>query len=90
MIFLHEYSQILCELFVNNCKIKQCFNCQRYDHINKNCWHKQRYSICVKWNNNATCKMSINKRKCVNSDNNHSIWLFKWNQINQKEEISDI
>jgi uncharacterized protein YcbK (DUF882 family) len=30
---LNEYTHVTCELFVNNCRIKQCFNCQRYDHI---------------------------------------------------------
>jgi hypothetical protein len=24
---LNEYTHVTCELFVNNCRIKQCFNC---------------------------------------------------------------
>jgi uncharacterized protein (DUF2344 family) len=64
--FLHEYSQIFCELFVNNCRIKQCFNYQRYDHIDKICRHERRCSICVESHNDSTCKISIDKRKCAN------------------------
>ncbi len=30
---LNEYTHVTCELFINNCRIKQCFDCQRYDHI---------------------------------------------------------
>ncbi len=71
--FLHEYSQISCELFVNNCQIKQCFNCQRYDHIDKICRHERRCSVCAESHNDSTCKISIDKRKCVNCENNHSI-----------------
>ncbi len=74
--FLHEYSQISCELFVNNCRIKQCFNYQRYDHIDKLCRHERRCSVCVESHNESTCKISMNKRKCVNCESNHSIWSF--------------
>jgi hypothetical protein len=63
--FLHEYSQISCELFVNNCRIKQCFNCQRYDHIDKICRHERRCSICVESHNDSTCKISIDKRNVL-------------------------
>ncbi len=56
--FMHEYSQIFCELFVNNCRIKQCFNCQRYDHIDKICRHERRSSICVESHDDSTCKIS--------------------------------
>jgi hypothetical protein len=71
--FLHEYSQISCELFISNCRIKQCFNYQRYDHIDKICRYERRCSICVESHNDSTCKISMNKRKCVNCENNHSI-----------------
>jgi hypothetical protein len=33
----NKYTHVTCELFVNNCRIKQCFNCQRYDHIINAC-----------------------------------------------------
>jgi hypothetical protein len=70
---LHEYSQISCELFVNNCRIKQCFNCQRYDHIDKICRYERRCLICVELHNDSTCKIFVDKKKCVNCEDNHSI-----------------
>ncbi len=89
--FLHEYSQISCELFVNNCRIKQCFNCQRYDHIDKICRHERRCSVCVESHNDSTCKISINKKKCANCENNHSIWSFQCKiRIIEKNKISNI
>ncbi len=89
--FLHEYSQIFCELFVNNCRIKQCFNCQRYDHIDKICRHERRCSICVESHNDSTCKISIDKRKCVNCEDNHSIWSFQYKiKVIEKDKISNI
>jgi hypothetical protein len=88
---LHEYSQISCELFVNNCKIKQCFNCQRYDHIDKICRHERRCSVCAKSHDDSTCKVSINKRKCVNCESNHSIWSFQCKiKMTEKNRISNI
>jgi hypothetical protein len=89
--FLHEYSQISCELFINNCRIKQCFNCQRYDHIDKICRHERQCSVCVESHNDSTCKISIDKKKCVNCEDNHSIWSFQCKvKIIEKDRISNI
>jgi hypothetical protein len=88
---LHEYTQIICELFVNNCRIKQCFNCQRYEHIDKICRYEKRCSVCFKSHNDFACKMSIDKRKCVNCEDNHSIWFFQCKiKIAKKNRIFDI
>jgi hypothetical protein len=70
IIIIHKY-------FVNYLSIiaelKQCFNCQKYDHIDKICRYKNRYFVCFESHNNFTCKMSMNKRKCVNYEDNYSI-----------------
>ncbi len=88
---LHEYSQIFCELFVNNCRIKQCFNCQRYEHIDKICRHERRCSVCVESHNDSTCKISIDKKKCANYESNHSIWSFQCKvKVIEKDRISNI
>jgi hypothetical protein len=89
--FLHEYSQIFCELFVNNCRIKQCFDCQRYDHIDKIYRHERRCSVCVESHNDSTCKISIDKKKCANCESIHSIWSFQCKiRIIEKNKISNI
>ncbi len=88
---LHEYTQISCELFVNNCRIEQCFHCQRYDHIDKIYRHERRCSVCVESHNDSTCKISMNKKKCVNCENNHSIWSFQCKiKVIEKNKISNI
>jgi hypothetical protein len=87
----HENTQIICELFVNNCKIKQCINCQRYEHINKIYRYEKRCSICFKSHNDFACKMSINKKKCVNYENTYLIWFFQCKiKMTKKNRIFDI
>jgi hypothetical protein len=60
--FLHDETQISCEFFINNCKIKQLFYCQKYDHIDKICYYEKWCFVCFKFYNDFTCKMSMNKK----------------------------
>jgi hypothetical protein len=32
---LNDYLHRVCKYFENKCRIKQCFRCQKYDHVNK-------------------------------------------------------
>jgi hypothetical protein len=70
---LNEYKHVTWKLFVNNCQIKQCFNCQRYDYIISVFRYERRCSIYFEQHNEKTCKISINKRKYDNCDDNYSI-----------------
>ncbi len=88
---LNEYTYVTCDLFVNNCRIKQCFNCQRYDHTINVCRYERRCSICFEQHSEKTCKISTNKRKCVNCDDNHSIWSFQCKiKMTEKNKIATI
>jgi hypothetical protein len=80
-----------CEFIVNNCRIKQCFNYQRYDHIINVCRYERWCSICFEQHSEETCKISTNKRKCVNCDDNHSIWSFQCKiKMKKKNKIATI
>ncbi len=73
---LNEYSHRTCEYFDKNCRLKQCFNCQRYNHIEKSCKYERRCAACASSHNDSTCTTSIERRKYVNCDENHSVWSF--------------
>jgi hypothetical protein len=88
---LNEYSHRTCEYFDKNCRLKQCFNCQRYDHIEKSCKYERRCAACASSHNDSTCTTLIEKRKCVNCDENHSIWSFQYKiKIEKKNKLNDM
>jgi hypothetical protein len=88
---LNEYSHRTCEYFDKDCKLKQCFNCQRYDHIEKSCKYEWRCAACASSHNDSICTTLIERRKCVNCDENHSVWSFQCKiKIEKKNKLNDI
>ncbi len=88
---LDEYSHRTCEYFDKNCRLKQCFNCQRYDHIEKSCKYERRCAACANSHNDSTCTTSIERRRCVNCDENHSVWSFQCKtRIEKKNKLNDM
>ncbi len=88
---LNEYSHRMCEYFDKNCKLKQCFNCQRYDHIEKSCKYERCCAACASSHNNNTCTTSIERRKYVNCDENHSVWSFQCKiRVEKKNRLNDM
>ncbi len=86
-----EYSHRTCEYFDRDCKLKQCFNCQRYKHINRSCKYNRRCVICASFHNKSICNTSIERRKCVNCERNHFVWSFQCKiKIDEKNKLNDM
>ncbi len=86
-----EYSHRTCEYFDKDCRLKQCFNCQRYEHINKSCKYSRRCATCANFHNESVCNTSIEKRKCVNCEKNHLVWSFQCKiKIDEKNKLNDM
>ncbi len=86
-----EYLHRTCEYFDKDCKLKQCFNCQRYEHINRSCKYNRRCAVCANSHNESICNTSIEKRKCVNCERNHFVWSFQCKiRIDEKNKLNDM
>jgi hypothetical protein len=48
-----------CEQFIKNCTLRQCFNCQKYEHIKKHCWIVVVCEKCVMKHHINECDSSI-------------------------------
>jgi len=78
---LNLYQECACELFEKNCCITQCFKCHEFDHMIKICRKNQRCEKCADKHHIEKCVMSLNKRRCVNCNENHELWrriCLKW------------
>ncbi len=78
---LNAYHECTCKLFKKNCHITQCFKCQEFDHMIRFCKKNQRCVKCTNKHHIKKCMMSLNKRCCINYNENHELWrciCFKW------------
>ncbi len=74
---LNEHTHLICEYFEKECRIKQCFKCQRYDHVNKTCKNSKKCEQCAQKHSTKDCRIAIDHRSCVNCENKHSTWSFQ-------------
>ncbi len=88
---LNAYHECTCELFKKNCHITQCFRCQKFDHMIKFCKKNQHCVKCADKHHIKKYVMSLNKKRCINCNENHELWrciCFKWwQQMKQVFEI---
>ncbi len=80
---LNAYCECACELFKKNCWITQCFRCQEFDHMIKFCRKNQRCIKCTNKHHIEKCMTSLNRRCCINCNENHEFWrriCLKWQQ----------
>jgi hypothetical protein len=88
---LNEYSHCTYEYFDRDCRLKQCFNCQRYDHIERSCKYERRCATCANFHHDSTCTTLIERRKCVNCDENHFVWSFQRKiRVDEKNRLNDM
>ncbi len=66
-----------CERFIKNCILRQCFNCQKYDHIDKHCKTVVVCNTCAKEHRTSDYDLNIidKHKKCDACENReHIAW----------------
>ncbi len=88
---LDSYQECSCKLFKKNCCITQCYRCFEFDHMIRFCKKKQRCAKCADKHHIKECMMSLNRRRCINCNEDHEFWrcicLKWWQQMKQMSEI---
>jgi hypothetical protein len=70
---LNEHTHLVCEYFEKECRIKQCYKRQRYDHVSKTYRNSKKCEQCAQKHSTKNCRIAIDHRSCVNCENKHSI-----------------
>ncbi len=65
---LNDYFHRACEYFEKECKLKQCFRCQKYDHVNKTCRNDVKCDFCAYEHFFDECKAINDHKKYVNCE----------------------
>ncbi len=86
---LNNYSHRIYEYFEKKCKIKQCFRCQKYDHVNKACRNDDKCDFCACEHSSFECRTFNEHKKCVNCVDKHSAWSFQCDVKAKKKQRLD-
>ncbi len=73
---LNDYSHWVCEYFEKKCRIKQCFRCQKYDHVNKVLRNNEKCDFCACDHFSFKYRTFNEHKKCVNCVDKHSACSF--------------
>jgi hypothetical protein len=78
-----------CERFIKNCILRQCFNCQKYEHIKKHCRIVVVCEKCVIKHHINECDLSIIEKykMCKTCENHeHIAWSSKYRMRRKKKQ----
>ncbi len=88
---LKAFEMKKCERFIKNCILRQCFNCQKYDHIDKHCKTAVVCNTCAKEHRTSDCDFNIidKHKKCDACENReHIAWVSNCKvRIKKKKKI---
>jgi hypothetical protein len=66
-----------CELYDRQCRLKQCYKCQRYGHIGTQCKATETCGYCAQEHSSQDCPIKANRaapRKCAMCQDPHEAW----------------
>jgi hypothetical protein len=66
-----------CERYERQCRLKQCFNCQKYGHIGTQCKATTACGYCAQEHNTRDCPSKTDRelpKKCANCRGSHEAW----------------
>ncbi len=86
---LNDYFHRVCEYFEKKCRIKQCFRCQKYDHVNKIYRNDEKCDFCACEHFSFECKTFNEHKKCANCVDKHSAWSFQCDVRTKKKQRFD-
>jgi hypothetical protein len=75
LLFQSELKE--CELYHGDCRVTQCYNCQKYGHTARICRFNKKCGLCAApGHDDKTCSFRNDptKHRCVNCNLNHPAW----------------
>jgi hypothetical protein len=79
-----------CELYDRQCRLRQCYKCQKYGHIGTQCKATTACGYCAQEHSSQDCPNKADKtnRKCTNCKGTHEAWSRQCEY--RKDEIAKI